>query len=116
MGNIPLEVALPVAGGLVAAIGALWAKLSRTETKLDAANEKIQSEIRRGAELALMPRKAEDPPPASLPPPDWEETTEHRRVRSRLEQEVLTKALREYVERERTPTDYRKKLPSVRKE
>lgn len=96
-------------GGCGTAIAWVWttlsARIAALEAHLDDCNERWAREVRRGAALAGAP------PPASgsLPPPEWEEPTQVRRMRAELEAQGLREALRRYVEE---PTPPRGRLPS----
>lgn len=114
---IPVELVSAVVLALVAAIGILWKALVDERNKRDRDNRRL---IDRGVELALLPRMASDPPPASLPPPaeKWDDKSGLNLLA--LEQESLDRRLRAYVhalnERDRTPVEVpRPRMKSVRR-
>ncbi len=101
--------AASILGPCFAAIGAVWgmlsARIAKLEAHLDDCNERWAREVRRGAALAGMP-PAHDA--ASLPPPEWDETTAVRQQRKELELQGLRETLRRYLE----DTPPRQRMPS----
>lgn len=91
MDPIPWEIAAPIAGALVTAIGALWKKLggrderiAELETDRDAWQKRWADEVKTTAPILRRLRRnveAAQGAPASDPPDAWDETTE---VRSRM--------------------------------
>lgn len=94
-----ITLAVSSAGGAGVWIGKLIAsrisaadeRVRQLEAERHDCEEQLRREIRRGAELALMPRRAEDPPPDSLPPPNWEENTDVRVMRAAEESSVIAR-------------------------
>ena len=70
----------------------LTERVEKLEREKGDCYERLIREIGRGAELAMAPRSVEDPPPASLPPPDWSEDTQTKEIRRVIEQEGLARA------------------------
>lgn len=114
--EIPSALALPVILALAAAVVALWR---------DGAVWRAMffNQAKRTGQAAALPRKPSDPPPASLPPPDWEEKSSVTRLRDAAEMAALKEEIERYERDMRaledrntiTPIDgrvFRRRLPS----
>jgi hypothetical protein len=110
---IPLEVAIPaitsVAASIAAVVGWLASRIGRVEStlglrirELEIAHDDCMTrwarEVQRGAALAM--REPPRSPVDSLPAPDWEERTDVRNMRARLERDALLEA---YATHDTTP-------------
>lgn len=78
---------------------ALTERMALVESKRDDCEDRLRREIQLGAQRALMARNPEEPPPDSLPPPEWEESTGVRHLREVIEKKVLLQEAQRYAVR-----------------
>ncbi len=58
--------------------------------------ERLIKEIQHGVNLAMLPRRPNESPPDSLPPPEWEESPEMEQMREQVQAPALAQRRREY--------------------
>jgi hypothetical protein len=82
------------------AIATLKQEHSEEEAKLEVVIDEYKGrwvrEIQHGANLALLPRRPNEPPPESLPPPDYDEPAEAGQMREEVQRAILGQRRREY--------------------
>lgn len=93
--SIPASI---IGTALLGIAGFLVRENQKLREKADDWEKRWREEVRRGARLALLKIEPHRGASVSLPPPEWEENTQTRGVRTQIEQDELDRLLREFAD------------------